>query len=267
MSGRGKQPTCKIRKFVLSFFAILDILANTNSTAQNFWKQTNGPYGGYIQSLAINAKEHIFAGTIGGGIFRSINNGASWTAVNIGLPKTDRLSVVTQVGAIIFDASGNIYAGMSPGGVFRSQNNGASWMPINNGLENPQVSSLAISPNGDIFAGIFGGGVFRSTNNGNNWMPVNNGLTYWHIVALAINSEGHVFAGTSSLGVYCSTNNGESWTQTSLDDADVLSGNQRTWGYFCRNTLCRNFPLSGQRQYVEESRFGLAPKRYSTSIF
>ena len=210
-------------KCLFSFLALSCLLVGTDSAAQNFWKPTNGPYGGYIKALAINGKGHIFAGTIGGGIFRSTNNGASWTAANVGLPKSDRISVVTEVEDIVIDTSGNLYAGMSSGGVFRSQNNGGNWTAINNGLPEPHVSSLAISPNGDIFAGMEGGGggIFRSKNRGKDWAPVNNGLILLHITALAINSRGHIFAGTGGLGVYRSTNNGESWTKTSLNEATI----------------------------------------------
>ena len=36
--------------------------------AQDFWEQTNGPHGGLINALAINASGDIFAGTTGGDV-------------------------------------------------------------------------------------------------------------------------------------------------------------------------------------------------------
>ena len=74
----------------------------------HFWQQTNGPYGGNIKSLAINARGHIFAGTDDGGVFRSTNNGDNWTAVNTGLPNTNVLSLA-------INASGHIFAGTDDG--------------------------------------------------------------------------------------------------------------------------------------------------------
>lgn len=49
--------------------------------------QTNGPYGGYVYSLAVSGT-NLFAGTYGGGVFLSTNNGTSWTEVNSGLTNT-----------------------------------------------------------------------------------------------------------------------------------------------------------------------------------
>ena len=60
-------------------------LAASVSNAQ--WIQTNGPYGGTIHCFAVSGT-NLFAGTDGGGVFLSTNNGTSWTAVNTGLTNT-----------------------------------------------------------------------------------------------------------------------------------------------------------------------------------
>src|SRR3954470_1431481 len=49
---------------------------------QNFWTQTNGPQGGDGIALARNSAGHLFAGTQGGGVFRSTDNGEIWTGIN-----------------------------------------------------------------------------------------------------------------------------------------------------------------------------------------
>ena len=197
------KPTGKaLRNFIV--FSFVCLLANHEAVAQNFWQQTNGPYGGTIQALAVNpATQDIFAGTNGGGVFRSTNNGDSWMAVNTGLTNT-------FVFALAINASGHLFAGTSAGGVFRSTNNGDSWMAVNTGLTSTNIRALTINASGHIFVGT-SGGVFRSTNNGDSWMAVNTGLTRTVVRALAINSSGHIFAGTEG-GVFRSTNNGDSWT-------------------------------------------------------
>ncbi len=140
-----------------------------------------------VWSFAISGS-NIFAGTYGGGVFLSTNNGNSWTAVNNGLS-------VNGLYVYSFAISGdNLFAG-TDGGVFLSTNNGSSWTEVNNGLsENGLVvHSLAIS-GGNIFAGTDGGGVFLSTNNGSSWTAVNDGLSGNYVNNLAIN-EGYVFVG------------------------------------------------------------------------
>ncbi|MGH7600078.1 MAG: regulator, partial [bacterium] len=72
-------------KRLLSFFAIVVLLGAQSLQAQ--WIQTNGPYGGYILCFAVNGS-NLFAGTFGGGVFLSTNNGTNWTAVNTGLTNT-----------------------------------------------------------------------------------------------------------------------------------------------------------------------------------
>ncbi|MCI0552551.1 MAG: T9SS type A sorting domain-containing protein, partial [Anaerolineae bacterium] len=176
----------------------------SESRAQDFWQQTNGPYGGYIRAFAINpVTQDIFVGTNVGGVYRSTNNGDNWTEVNTGL-------TYTRVFAFAMNSNGDIFAGTGFGGVFRSTNNGENWTEVNAGLTRTYVEALAINSSEHIFAGT-DGGVFRSTDNGDSWREVNTGLTSTHVQALAINSSGHIFAGTLN-GVFLSTDNGDSWT-------------------------------------------------------
>jgi ligand-binding sensor domain-containing protein len=196
-------------RFTLPLF-LLWLSANTEAVAQNFWQQTNGPYGGHVWSLAINSTGHIFAGTIGGGVFRSTDNGDSWTSANLVLTNDGVLSLA-------INSSGEIFAGTYRSGVFRSTDNGGSWTPVIIGLTTTKVRSLAIQASGEIFAGTIGGGVFRSTDNGGSWSPANTGLTDTEIEALAINSTGHIFAGTIGRGVFRSVDNGGSWTEINND--------------------------------------------------
>src|SRR6266487_3146057 len=150
--------------------------AGSRLTGDNFWASTNGPQGSDVLALATNASGHVFAGTLGGGAFRSSDNGETWTAVNSGLTATD-------VRALAINSDGHIFTGTF-GGVFRSTDNGDTWTPVNNGLEYPFIISLAINSSGDIFAGTFeGGGVYRSTDNGESWTLINNGLTNTYVYA------------------------------------------------------------------------------------
>jgi len=173
--------------------------------------QTNGPYGGDVRCFAVSGR-NIFAGTYGGGVFLSTNNGTSWTQVNNGLTNTVVLSLAVS--------GTNIFAG-TYGGVFLSMNNGASWTQVNNGLTNTWVRAIAVSGT-NIFAGT-SGGVFLSTNNGTSWTQVNNGLTNTNVRSLAVSGT-NIFAATYGGGVFLSTNNGTSWTQ-------VNNGLTNTWVY------------------------------------
>jgi photosystem II stability/assembly factor-like uncharacterized protein len=144
-----------------------------------------------VRALAINsATQDIFAGTEGGGVFRSVDNGSNWTEINAGL--TGHV-----VNVIAVNASGHLFAGTSYG-LFRSTDNGNTWARVPSVLTNAAVSVIAINANGHIFAGS---GPYRSTDNGDTWTRIDNGLPSTVIMDLAINPSGHLFAGTlSTLG-------------------------------------------------------------------
>src|ERR671935_229329 len=93
----------------------------------NFWAQTNGPQGGDAMALATNSNGDVFVGTQGGGVFRSTDNGDSWTLVDTGLTNT-------YVAALTVSPSGDVYAGTWGGGVFRSTDDGDHWAEANTGL-------------------------------------------------------------------------------------------------------------------------------------
>src|ERR1700722_8986441 len=80
----------KIRHILVPITLLLTIASN----AFGQWVHTNGPYVGYIKAFTSNGvfalavigpngtSPIVFAGTDGAGIYRSTNNGRSWTAVN-----------------------------------------------------------------------------------------------------------------------------------------------------------------------------------------
>lgn len=77
-----------------------------------------------------------FAGVSGAGVFRSTDNGSSWTAVNSGMPSG-------EVGALAVSGT-SLFAG-TVWGVFRSTDDGASWTAVNTGLIDKRVQALAVS--------------------------------------------------------------------------------------------------------------------------
>jgi len=189
-------------------FVAFCIFTSTNPLLAQ-WIQTNGPYGGQVLSFA-GSGTNLFAGTYGGGVFLSTNNGTSWTEVNTGLTNT-------YVFALAVSGT-NLFAGTF-GGVFLSTNNGTDWTEVNSGLTNTTVYSLAVS-NINLFAGTSGGGVFLSTNNGTSWTEVNTGLTSTTVYTLAPSGT-NLFAGTSGGGVFLSTNNGTNWTEVNTGLTDL----------------------------------------------
>jgi len=95
---------------------------------------------------------NLFAGTFNSGVFRSADQGESWTAVNTGLPPNASISSIAAVGPNLFAATFN-------SGVFHSTDQGGSWTAINVGLTDLRVRTFAVLE-GRLFAGTLGSGVF-----------------------------------------------------------------------------------------------------------
>ncbi|MBU2636676.1 MAG: regulator, partial [Bacteroidetes bacterium] len=134
------------------FLFVVFCLFTTTNPLHAQWIQTNGPYGSYVNCFAVSGT-NLFAGTYGGGVFLSTNNGTSWTGASTGLTNT-------YVYALAISGT-NLFAGTDRGGVFLSTNNGINWTEVNNGLP-PNTSVLAFAVSGaNLFAGTWGG-VFLS---------------------------------------------------------------------------------------------------------
>ena len=185
---------------------------------------SNGLEGGTVYALAIDpaTPSTLYAGTGGGGVFKSTNGGAAWSAVNTGLTST-------VVNALAIDpvTPSTLYAGTRDGGVFKSTNAGANWSAVNTGVTNGYIHALAIDPAtpATLYAGTQGGGVFKSTNGGGNWSVVDIGTTNPYVWALAIDPEtpATLYTGTGGGGVFKSTNGGAYWSATGLTNRNVYA--------------------------------------------
>ncbi|MEI6205239.1 MAG: FG-GAP-like repeat-containing protein [Desulfuromonadales bacterium] len=192
-------------RLLITLFAVIVLTSPFTlhpSHAATTW-QSIGPFGGTVYTIAIDRSnpQTLYAGTWGGGVFKSTNGGSSWSAINSGLTKS-------TINALAIDPSTpqTVYAGTWGGGVFKSTNGGSSWSAVNSGLTNSNVSSLALDPSTPqtVYAGTSGGGVFKSTNGGSSWSAVNSGLTNSYVRSLAIDpsTPQTVYAGTNGASVF-----------------------------------------------------------------
>ncbi len=164
------------------------------------WHQTN-LNNETIYSFAKNGND-VFAGGWNG-IYKSTNNGNTWTSV-FNLPsQTYAISALAIQGNTIYAGSGN--------GMYISTDYGANWIKSDSGITYNHILSIAISGN-NIFAGTYSNGIYKSTDNGISWVQMNNGLTCPYVYSLAVKGN-LIFAGTTSQGVFISSDNGNSWIE------------------------------------------------------
>jgi photosystem II stability/assembly factor-like uncharacterized protein len=184
------------------------IYAANSSTGTVDAKDFNSVTWPNTAAKTLNASPHcfassgsyIFTGTWGAGIYRSSDNGATWTQMNKGINYTTITSVIS---------SGTYaYAGTLGNGIFRSSDNGVSWQQSNKGLEYFFINNLYCDGS-NIYAAT-NLGLYKSADNGNNWSRISNNLIYY------ITGNGSkLFIATTingwNAGVYVSTDNGTTW--------------------------------------------------------
>lgn len=201
----------------------------TSSVDGRLWKSLDGgehwapgaatlwSYG-VPQVLAVDPSQpsHLYLGTWKNGVWKSTDRGASWTAVNRGLPARAQSTVVAL--AVHPRTPGTVYAGTPGNGVFKTTNGGASWQPSSQGLPHAAtVSAVAVAPSDPrvVYAALYWG-IFKSTDAGATWRAI--GLAEPRILSLAVDpgSPGVVSVGTEGRGVFRTTDGGASWTATNF---------------------------------------------------
>jgi photosystem II stability/assembly factor-like uncharacterized protein len=191
----------------------------------------------WVRAIAYGTPPNVvYAGLEGGGVFRSTNGGATWSAFNSGFPNP----LITNVRALLTSSTGTtVYAGTDDG-IYKST--GGAWQPLAQGSEadpgNPKKlnqsvqSLLSLTGSSTMLAGVFSGGVYKSPDGGSTWQPPapGNGMPSWETVyGLTSNVPGVVYA-TAGSGVYVSLDQGSSWTRIS-DGIPGSASPITTWAY------------------------------------
>ncbi len=173
--------------------------------------------GGSVSSIKILGSD-VFVCT-SAGIFRSTDDGDSWTLQTEGMP-------FAWVNALAVHPNGteneSIFAAAC--GVFRTTDNGEHWVSTNNGLQSTYVNAFAVSGD-NIYVGAQTG-VYRSTNDGASWTLGNSGMTNDWIFSLAAFGS-NVLVGSGADCIYRSTDYGSSWSQV----YSGTSGNSNVLGF------------------------------------
>jgi hypothetical protein len=158
-----------------------------------------GPTG-FCSSAAVT-NHAIFAGTIGGGMYVSVDHGNNWQDINAGLTSLNVTAIAT--------AGSTVYVATDGGGVLRSTDEGVSWTSIDNYMISSRINAIAAF--GDtLVAGPIGYGPFVSADKGNFWYPGGKGLpaaTMSYFVKL----DSFIYAGTTGNGLYRANLRDSSW--------------------------------------------------------
>lgn len=142
----------------------------------------------------------LWAATDGGGIYRSLDDGASWQPSNEGLAAVNVRAVAVHPNPSTTSGPGTpgrrLYGGFgdtfySSPGLFQSTNLGTTWQPLNAQLRAGQIRALAVDPTtaglsasdissshiyafgrASVASGYRNGGLYKSTNGGTTWSTI-----------------------------------------------------------------------------------------------
>ena len=162
--GTGQKPETSV-------FAAAQSDDAKRTKSKGTWRQTNGPYGGKMTTLYETTNDVLLAGTDGAGIFRSTNNGNSWTPVNTGLHNDP--SRFPMVITAIAEMGEKIYVG-TLGALYISTDIGNTWQPVPAIQNFEEISGIVILDD-HIYVSTDSTGVWQSKD-GNSWVQLNDGL-------------------------------------------------------------------------------------------
>jgi photosystem II stability/assembly factor-like uncharacterized protein len=233
---------------------------NDHATGNRTPWQSIGPAPPSIPAaIAAHAPSHtVYIGSLGGGVLKSTDGGATFAAVNNGLDRLtisamamapndpDVVYVSTQFGnihkttdgaatwndmgegfgvvSLVMDPANSdiLYAGGAFGGVIKTVDGGKTWEGTGD-LGEQSVFSLTINPFNPnvVYAGTTGDGAFESVDGAASWTPIDIESTVWSL--LVDPSDGNiVYAGSDGNGVYKSIDGGNSFARVGSPGAGAV---------------------------------------------
>lgn len=185
----------------------------------------SGPYqsAGRVLSIALDPRSGSVAyiATALGGVWKTTNGGAAWTALTDYLPSLASGSIVLDPANPdeVWYGTGehNSCIDCEPGdGLFNSHDGGATWYKIaEKSVVGSYISRVALQPGGTgvILVGS-DRGVVRSADGGKTWTRVlysSNSTVHCQDLAFDPTSTSNAYACVSDNGIYKSTNSGATW--------------------------------------------------------
>ena len=151
-------------------------------------------------------------------IYRSEDDGATWSSVGITAPAGQR-----SVQGIAVAPNGDLWlAGRIPNDIYRSEDDGATWSSV--GITAPAgqtyVTDIAVAPNGDLWlAGGTPDDIYRSEDDGATWSSA--GITapagQTGVTGIAFAPNGDLWlAGTTPDDIYRSEDDGATWSSVGI---------------------------------------------------
>jgi photosystem II stability/assembly factor-like uncharacterized protein len=198
--------------------------ARSKSNGVIEWKE-RGPNNvpGRTRGLIVDpddpAKNTWYAGSVGGGVWKTTDGGQNWTIITPDLP-----NLATTVLAMAPSNPNTIYLGTGEGfgnvdrirgmGMFKSTDRGQTWNYLSSTNIFSDVNRAIVDPNNEnIVVVATNNGIYRTTNGGTNWTKVSDRFPIQDLKATPGNFAVQ-YASQRFLGVIKSIDGGQTWFQS-----------------------------------------------------
>lgn len=203
-------------------FSAASYYAGTDSTGRLYYRTAGDTSVGWLigsgtpgapsvpNAIAVDraAPSTLYAGLEGQGVFKSLNAGASWQAINTGV-------MGTAARVIRVNGNGAIILGTEFGdGIWISNDQAASWTQAESLGTSNSITALTTTSNSSLlYAAAYGTGVYKSTNGGAWWTITDSTVLNHFLRALCVfpSNNNVVYAGTGN-GVYRTIDGGANWS-------------------------------------------------------
>ncbi|MFV2056154.1 MAG: WD40/YVTN/BNR-like repeat-containing protein, partial [Thiohalomonadales bacterium] len=144
------------------------VISSTLTILQTMWEPMNtGLNGGNVISIAYHPTDSaiLYVGVAFGGVYKSIDGGATWNAFNVGIEFESVYSL-----AIVSDTSSTTVYAVTSGAVYNSIDGGKTWVNTTTTIT-PTLSYTAVRLN-PVNSAVFVGsnaGVYESSDAGQSW--------------------------------------------------------------------------------------------------
>jgi autotransporter-associated beta strand protein len=210
-----------------------------------------GTVAGAIQAVLPDPTNpgRIFIGSTNGGIWRTIDNGATWTPVSdnasslsiasLSFDPTNANVIIAGIGNTSNGLTGPYHSGLMTGLLY-STNDGSTWSTISpsGALGGKSIVAATVRGNTILAASAdpnnvdnAGGGLYISIDSGTSFNPVSGVPTGSAVTALAADSGsiGTFYASVNGNGIYKSVDGGANWSPVTIpistaDNLRVVTG-------------------------------------------
>lgn len=240
-----------MKRILISIFIIVASSLNVHAQGDPIlWRQTKGPIGGNVTCVCVDSNNNLTVSTQVAGMYRSTNNGDTWTPLNKGLQRLQGKQIVSDGGEYVF-------AMTYYNEILRHRDLEKGWEQLNTTLDDSvsfTFTELAANKKGYIFVATGEKGIVRTTDHGLTWHQTGDSafrtLTFLR-VTVARNGDiyGIQFLNNSKFNyVYRSTDDGDSWQKlpkeipTVEDPSTIVIAPDNSiilgtfWGYVFRSS-------------------------------